>query len=114
MLITWPSGGRPVGGAENSKEFAEWRMLKRKNLSILGLLSRKKCPQCLKEKAVGRYARAAIAKWKKNNCLSRAPDRKVGKSQGEREPHLGEIERIRSGAWRGKGGLHRKERQVLM
>ena len=64
------------------------------------------------ERAVGRYARAAVAKRKTNSCLSRAPDRKVGESQGEREPHLGEIEKIKSETWRGKGGLHSEERQI--
>ena len=37
--------GRPVGAAETSKERAEWRRLKRKNLSILGLPKRKEWPQ---------------------------------------------------------------------
>ena len=36
-------------------------------------------------------------KENKQSRLSRAPDRKVGKSQGEREPHLGERERGGSG-----------------
>ena len=51
-------------------------------------------------------------KRKTSSCLSRAPDRKVGESQGEREPHLGEIEKIKSETWRGKGGLHSEERQI--
>ena len=44
--------------------------------------------------------------------LSRPSNCEVGKSQGEREPHLGEKEGIRAGAWRGKDGLHSEERQV--
>ena len=41
--------GRPVGAAETSKEFAEWRRLQWKNLSILCLLKKKDWPQCHKE-----------------------------------------------------------------
>ena len=34
--------GRLLGTAESSKELAEWRRLQQKNLSILGLLKRKR------------------------------------------------------------------------
>ena len=37
-------------------------------------------------------------KEKKQSCLSRVPDRKVKKSQGEREPHLGEKKRDQGGS----------------
>ena len=51
-------------------------------------------------------------KEKEQNRLPRVADRKVGESQGEREPHLGERGGIRAGTWRGKGGLHSEGRQI--
>ena len=52
-------------------------------------------------------------KEKEQSRQSRVPDREVGDSQGEQEPHLGEREReIKAGAWRGKGRLHSEGRQV--
>ena len=41
--------GRLVSAAETSKELAEWCRLQQKNLSMLGLLKRKECPQCHRE-----------------------------------------------------------------
>ena len=43
---------------------------------------------------------------------NRAPDREVGKSRCEREPHFCERKGIRAEAWRGKGGLYREGRQT--
>ena len=62
--------GRLVGGAETSKELAEWRRLQRKNLSMLGLL-KKKGGLIAKERAVGKYTRAVFAKRERNRpvCL---------------------------------------------
>ena len=51
-------------------------------------------------------------KEKEQSRLSIAPDHEVGKSQGEREPHLGEREGIRARAWSGKGGLHDERGQI--
>ena len=51
------------------------------------------------ETAVGKYARAAFFKRKRN----RAPDRKGGESQGERKPHLCEREGDQSGSMKRKG-----------
>ena len=62
---------------------------------MLGLSKRKEWPQC--QNAVGRCARAAFGKKKEQNRLSRLPDREGGESQGEREPHLDEIEGDQSG-----------------
>ena len=42
---------------------------------------------------------------KKQSRLPRAPDRKEGESQDEREPNLGEKRGMRAEAWRGKGEL---------
>ena len=49
---------------------------------------------------------------KEQSLLSKSPDRVVGKSQGERELHLGERKGIRAGAWRGKSELYTEGRQV--
>ena len=49
---------------------------------------------------------------KEQSRLSRLPDRKVGESQDEREPHLGGRGGIRAGAWRGKSELHSEGKQV--
>ena len=61
------SGGF-VGAAETSKEPAEWRRLQRKNLSILGLLKRRECPQCHRESS-WQVVRAAFAKRKRNRAV---------------------------------------------
>ena len=97
---------RIVGAAETSRELAEWCRLQQKNLSILGLLKRKECLRATK-RAVGKYVRAGngpqshkesswqvrqsrlYQKEKEKSCLSKAPDRTVGESPGEGEPHLG-------------------------
>ena len=56
-----------VCAPETSKERAEWRRLQQKNLNILGLLKRKEWLSA-KERAVGKYAGAAIAK--RNRAIS--------------------------------------------
>ena len=72
--------GRLIGAAETSKELAEWCKLQRKNLSILDLLKKKEWPQCHKKSS-----------WQVHQIrLSKVPDREVGESQGEREPHFDE------------------------
>ena len=60
--------GRLVGAAETSKEHAEWRRLQWKNLNILGMLKRKKDLSAT-ERAVGKYARAAFVKRKRNRAV---------------------------------------------
>ena len=59
--------GRLVGAAETNKELAEWLRLQRKSLNILGLL---KSGLSATERAVGKYARATFAKWKRNRAVS--------------------------------------------
>ena len=76
------------------------------NLSIQGLLKRREWPQCHRERS-----------WqvrRSRPCQkSKAPDYKVGESQGEGKPHLDDRKRgIRAEASRGKSGLHSEERQV--
>ena len=79
--------GRLVGGAETSKELAEWRRLQWKNLNILAS-SKGKSGLSATGRAVGKYA--TFAKTKTKRYLSTSPDYEGGESQGEREPHLRE------------------------
>ena len=72
---------RLVGAAETSGELAEWRRIQWKDLS------KRKSRLCRKEKS----------------HQSKSPDREVGASEGEQEPHLGEKERAKERAWRKKG-----------
>ena len=51
------------------------------------------------KRAVGKNARAPLCqKEKEQSCLSKAPDREAGESQGEGEPHLGQRQRDQSGS----------------
>ena len=65
------------------------------------------------ERAVGKYARAAFAKRKRNRAVGpkhqivRGEKVKVGESRS-----LARERGIRAGAWRGKGGFHREGRQI--
>ena len=81
--------GKLTGAAETIKERAEWRRFQPKNLSILGLPKRKKWPQCHRESSWQERQSRPCQKEKEQSRLSRAPDHEVGKSQGERDPHLG-------------------------
>ena len=47
-------------------------------------------------------------KKKKQSRLSRAPNREVGESQGEREPHVGEREGDQSGSMERRGRARKK------
>ena len=85
-------GGRFVGAAKTSKERAERRSLQRKNLNKLGLLKRKEWPQCHRERSWQVRQRRLCQKEKEQSRQSRSPDREMGESQGEREPHLSERE----------------------
>ena len=82
--------GRLVGAAETSKERAEWRRLQRKNLNILGLLKRKEWLQRHIESSWQEPRSRPWQKEKEQSRQSRVLDHKGGKSQGGREPHLGE------------------------
>ena len=65
------------------------------------------------ERAVGKNARAALAKRKRNRAVSpeyqimRGERLKVGESRA-----LARVRGIRARAWRGKGGLHREQRKM--
>ena len=63
-----------------------------KLLSILGLLRWKEWPWYHRERAVGKYVRAAFARRKRNRAV--CPEYQIvwweKDSQAEREPHLGE------------------------
>ena len=61
--------GRLVDTADAIKEHAKWRRLQRKNLNILGLLKRKVWPQCHRERAVEKYARAGLTKRERNKAI---------------------------------------------
>ena len=89
--------GRPVGAAGTSKG------LQQKNLSILGLLKRKEWPRCDRESSWQVHQSRPCQNEKEQSRLYRAPDRTVGESQGEREPHLGEKKRDQSKSKEKKG-----------
>ena len=95
--------GRLYGAAETSKELAEWRRLQRKNWNILGLPKRKEWPQCQRERADGKNARAALSKRKRNRAVSPKYQIMGGESQDGREPHLGESEEDQSESMGWKG-----------
>ena len=102
--------GRLVGAAETSKEREEWRRLQRKNLSILG---KEKSGLSDTERAVGKYAAAALVKKRRNRAVS--PKHQITKEErikvGESRI-LVRVRGIRAGAWIGKSSLHGEERQV--
>ena len=68
-----------------TEELAEWRRLQQRNLTYWAC--RKEWPQYHKESS---WQVRQSQKGKEQNRLSKAPDRKVEDSQGEREPHLAE------------------------
>ena len=76
--------GRLVGAYETNKEHAEWRMLQRKNLNILGLLKRKEWPRCHRESSWQVHQ----SRLRQQSRLSSVPDRERGESQGEQKPHF--------------------------
>ena len=82
--------GRLDDAAETSAELAEWCRLPRKDLNVLGLPKRKAWLQCQKVSSWQGHQSRFCQKKKEQSRLSRVPDREVGESQGEREPHLGE------------------------
>ena len=91
--------GRLVGAAEISKERAEWRKLKTKNLSILSLLKRKEWPRC--QEAVGRYAGAALAKRRRNRVV--CPEYQIMRG--------GESRWARAAPWRERRRSKRKRKE---
>ena len=88
--------------------------LHRKNLSILVLLKRKERPQCHREGSWQVRQSHLCQKEKEQSRLCKAPDCKVGESQGEREPHVCKRGMDHSGSMeRKKYRLHREGRQIL-
>ena len=91
--------GRLVGTAETSEELAKWCRLQWRDLNILGLPKTREWRQRHRASSWQVHQSHLCQKEKEQSRLSRAPDRKVAESQGERELHLGERERgIRAGA----------------
>ena len=76
--------------AETSKESAEWRRLKRKNVNILSLLKRKEWLQCHRRSRWQVRRSLSCQKENEKSRHPRVPDHEGGESQGGREPHLGE------------------------
>ena len=95
--------GRLVGGAETSKERAEWRRLQRRNLNILDLPKRKEWPQCHRESSWQKRQTHLCHKEKEQSRLSKAPYHEGGESQDGREPHLGERKGEQSESMERKG-----------
>ena len=98
---------------------AEWRSLQPKNFNILALPKRREWPQCHKESSWHKRGRHLCQKGKKLSHLTSATDREMGKSQGERESHLGERKGNQSGSierkiwtpqWKKIGSKEKKER----
>ena len=98
--------GRFVGAVETSKELAEWRRLQGKNWDRLGM-PKKKSGLSATERAVGKLARAASAKIKRNRAV--CPEYQIMRGESRT---LARVRGIRARAWRGKNGLHRKRGQI--
>ena len=105
--------GRLYGAAETSKERAEWCKLQQKNLNKLGLLKRKKWPQCHRGSSCQVRRSRLCQKGKGNRAvcpeyqIMRVERLKVGESRT-----LASERRIRARAWRGEGGIHGKRGQI--
>ena len=84
--------GRLVGAAKTSKEIAEWRRLQRKNFPENERVASVAYREQLASTSEPPFLKGME---KEQSHLSKVPDRKVGESQGKREPHLGERERER-------------------
>ena len=103
MVLSRPAKSVQNGPSYNGKTGANWACRKGKN----GLSAA--------ERAVGKNARATLAKRKRNRAICpeyqvmRGERVKVGKSRT-----LARVRGIRARAWRGKEGLHREGRQVPM
>ena len=61
--------GKLVDAAESSKELAEGHRLQQKNLKHTGPAEKEKSGLSATKKAVGKYARAAFAKRKRNRAV---------------------------------------------
>ena len=99
---------RPAESLQNGTGFSG------KKLEQTGL-AEKKSPQCHKVSSWQVRQSRLCQRGKEQSHLSRLPDRKVGESQGEREPHLGEKERgsqvdstVKKSRFQGREGGHAK------
>ena len=88
---------RPAKSVHNGASFSG------KNLNILGLSKKIEWSQCHRESSWQVRQSFPCLKEKEQSRLSRAPDCEGEESQGEREPHLGERERDRSGSMEREG-----------
>ena len=79
---------RLVGAAETCKALAEWRRLQRKNLNKLGLLKRKKLPQCHRESSWQVCGNRHCQKEKEQSRLFRVPDHEGERLKGGESPTL--------------------------
>ena len=101
---------RSIGVSETSKKRAEWRRLQRKNLCILGLLKRKEWPRCCRESSW--QGRRFCQKKKEQAVCPKyqiVRGKRVKVSESRTLAREGEI---RAGAWKRKGALHSKGKQV--
>ena len=105
---------RLVDAAETSKELAEWRRLQQRNLNKLGLLKRNEWPRCHRESS-WQVRQSRPCQKEKGTEPSVQSTRSWGGGErvkvGESRT-LAREKMIRARAWRGKGGLHSKERGV--
>ena len=81
-------------------------------LEHIGPAEKERVASVSQREQMARTPEPPLARGKGTKPLLRTPDHEEGESQGGREPHLGKREGIRAGAWSGKGGLHRKGRQI--
>ena len=88
---------------------AEWRRLQRSNLNILGQRKKKSGLNATK-RAVGKYARAAFAKRKRNRAI--CPDSEGGESQVSESRTLAKGREGDQSRSMEKGELHCEGRQV--
>ena len=78
----------------------------------MGLLKRKKWPQCHGESSWQERRSRPCQNEKEQSRQSRVPDHERGESQCGREPHLGEREEDQSGSSERKGWLYSKRGQI--
>ena len=84
-----------------------------KKLEHTGPTQKRKSGLSATERAVGKYAGAALAKRKKEQShLSRVPDHEGERVKMGQSCTLARVRWIRTRAWKGKGGLHRERRQI--
>ena len=104
--------GGLVDAKEPSKDRTEWRRLQEKNSSVLCLIKRKAWPSAT-ERAVGKYARAAFSKRKRNRTVG--PEHRMVREERVKVSEsctLASERGIIAGGWKRKDELHRERRQI--